>query len=99
MTTPTDRLLTRAEVERRTGLGRSALYRAMREGRFPEPFRVGPAAVRWSEREIEAWVAALPRSRGDGIHRASKQDVPSAPHGSERHAQVATPHHQSQAFD
>ena len=30
-----DRLLTRAEVERRVGLGRSALYRAMREGRFP----------------------------------------------------------------
>ena len=80
MTTPTDRLLTRAEVERRTGLGRSALYRAMREGRFPEPFRVGLAAVRWSQREVEAWIAALPRSRGDGIYRASKPDVRNASH-------------------
>ena len=73
-------MLTRVEVERRTGLGRSALYRAMREGRFPEPFRVGPASVRWSQREVEAWVAALPRSRGDGIHRAAKQDVSGASH-------------------
>ena len=70
--TQTDRFLTRADVELRTGLGRSALYRAMREGRFPEPFQVGPASVRWSQREIEEWAAALPRSRGDGSH------VPSA---------------------
>ena len=67
-----DRLLTRAQVERRTGLGRTAIYRMMRAGEFPEPYKVGRTAVRWSEREIEAWVAALPRSHGDGIHRARK---------------------------
>lgn len=67
-----DRLLTRAEVERRTGIGRSALYRAMREGRFPAPLRVGPSSVRWPASEIEAWIASLPRSHGDGIHRASR---------------------------
>ena len=60
-----DRLLTRAEVERRTGLGRSAIYREMRAGRFPLPVRVSAKAVRWSERELEAWVASLPRSHGD----------------------------------
>ena len=32
--------MTRAAVERRTGLGPSALYRVMREGRFPAPFKV-----------------------------------------------------------
>ena len=68
----TDRLVTRAEVERRVGLGRSALYRAMREGRFPEPLRVGPKSVRWLLSEVEKWIAGLPRSHGDGIHRASK---------------------------
>ena len=68
-----DRLLTRVEVERRIGLKRSALYREMRHGRFPAPYRVGPRAVRWSLREIEAWVASRPRSHGDGIHRASKR--------------------------
>ena len=70
-----DRFLTRAEVERRTGMARSTLYRAMRSGAFPAPFRVGPSAVRWSEREIEAWAAARPRSHGDGIHRASSKAV------------------------
>ena len=68
----TDRLVTRAEVERRVGLGRSALYRAMREGRFPEPLRVGPKSVRWLLSEVEKWIVDLPRSHGDGIHRASK---------------------------
>ena len=67
-----DRFLTRAEVERRTGAGRSTLYRWMRSGRFPEPFKVGRTAVRWSEREIEAWAEGLARASGDGIHRASK---------------------------
>ena len=68
----TDRLLTRAEVERVVGLKRSALYRAMREGRFPEPLRIGPKSVRWLLSEVEQWIAGLPRSHGDGIHRASK---------------------------
>ena len=52
----TDRLLTRAEVERVVGLKRSALYRAMREGRFPEPLRVGPKSVRWLLSEVEQWI-------------------------------------------
>ncbi|MCY4026163.1 MAG: AlpA family phage regulatory protein [Acidobacteria bacterium] len=39
---------------------RNAIYKKMRAGEFPEPYRVGRTAVRWSEREIEAWVAALP---------------------------------------
>ena len=71
----TDRLVTRAEVERRVGLERSALYRAMREGRFPEPLRVGPKSVRWLLSEVEQWIAGLPRSHGDGIHRASSKAV------------------------
>ena len=66
----TDRLLTRIEVERRVGLKRSSLYREMRRGEFPLPLRVGPKAVRWPESEILAWVAARPRSHGDGIDRS-----------------------------
>ena len=66
-----EQLIPRGEVEKCTGLGRAALYRAMREGRFPEPFRVGPKAVRWRLSEVEAWIASLSRSHGDGIHRAS----------------------------
>lgn len=64
--------MSRVEVEKRTGMKRTAIYNRMRAGEFPEPYKVGRTAVRWSEREVEAWVAALPRSHGDGIHRARK---------------------------
>lgn len=66
--TPPDRFLTRAEVERRTGLSRSAIYREMRAGRLPLPYKVGLSAVRWSSYEIEEWATSRPRSRGV-LHR------------------------------
>ena len=48
-----DVFLTRAEVEKRTGLARSSIYRLMRRGGFPEPHRIGERAVRWSRQELE----------------------------------------------
>ena len=60
-----DKLLTRAEVESRVGLKRSSIYREMRAGRFPLPLKIGARAVRWSEREIEAWLAGRPRAAGE----------------------------------
>ena len=57
-----NRLLHRREVEARTGLSRTSIYRQMEAERFPRPVKVGPKAVRWSELEIEAWLASLPRS-------------------------------------
>ena len=66
--TTTDRLLTRAEVERLVGLRRSAIYSLMRAGKFPVPLRISGNAVRWRLSEIEAWIDALPRSHG---HRAA----------------------------
>ena len=63
-TTATDRFLTRAEVEQRVGLKRSAIYALMRRGDFPAPFQLGAKSVRWSAREVEAWCAARPRSHG-----------------------------------
>ena len=65
----TDRLMTRSEVEERTGLSRTSIYRLMREGTFPEPIKIGPRAVRWHESEIEAYLASRPRASGDGIYR------------------------------
>lgn len=61
----TDRLLRRCDVEARTGLSRTSIYRLMREGLFPEPLKVGPKAVRWVESEIAGWLAARPRARGE----------------------------------
>ena len=60
----TFRLLPRREVESMTGLSRTSIYRLMRLGRFPEPVRVGPKAVRWNEEELEDWLASRPKATG-----------------------------------
>ena len=60
-----DLLLRRTEVERRTGLSCTSIYRLMRVGAFPEPVRVGPRAVRWLASEIEAWLQGLSRATGE----------------------------------
>ena len=60
-----DRLMRRDEVEERTGLSRSAIYRLMRAGRFPLPIQVGVRAVRWPQSEINEFIAARPRATGE----------------------------------
>ena len=65
MTRIRDVLLTRREVERRTGLSRSTIYRKMRDGTFPVPLKVSARAVRWRERDIRAYVDSRPRSYGE----------------------------------
>lgn len=57
-------LLDFSEVRRRTGLGRTTVWRMEREGRFPKRLVIGPTAVRWREDEIIAWMESLPRGRG-----------------------------------
>lgn len=40
-----------------TGLSRSALYRAVAEGSFPRPVRLGgTASVAWRSVEVVAWI-------------------------------------------
>ena len=65
-----DRLLTRQEVEARTALSRTTIYRKMREGSFPEPLQIGARAVRWPESEIQSWIASRPRATGEGARAA-----------------------------
>ena len=65
MSTDQDVLLTRREVERRTGLSRSTIYRKMRDGSFPVPLKVSERAVRWRESDIRAYVDSRPRSYGE----------------------------------
>ena len=64
-TATNDRLLRLSAVQTRTALGRSTIYRLMRNGDFPEPLKIGARAVRWRESEIEEWLAARPRATGD----------------------------------
>lgn len=54
----TVRILRRPEVEKRTGLSRSAIYAAMKDDReFPAPVRIGKRAVGWRESAVERWIA------------------------------------------
>jgi prophage regulatory protein len=61
------RALRRPEVERKTGLKRSAIYKKMRAGEFPLPIGLGTKAVAWIEAEVEAWLEAAKQKR-DGIN-------------------------------
>lgn len=53
-------LLTRAEVERRTGFKRTAIYARIAAGKFPKPIRdPDTGSVRWLESEVSAWIATV----------------------------------------
>ena len=45
------------EVQKLTGLSRSAIYAGMRAGTFPAAVRIGKSAVAWRATEIEKWQA------------------------------------------
>ena len=52
-----DRLLRLPEVQRLTGLRRSAIYQQMQRGIFPRSVKAGPRVASWSEAAIQAWIA------------------------------------------
>lgn len=55
-------LLRRQDVEKLTGLGRSAIYARLdpnhpqHDPAFPKPVPMGTHAVRWVESEVSAWI-------------------------------------------
>lgn len=58
-----DRLLKLAQVMDIVGLGRSMIYRLIRNGEFPRPFKPGGYSSRWSESEVRAWCDQLKAER------------------------------------
>lgn len=54
-----ERLIKLAEVSKRVGIGKSMIYRKIKEGTFPRPYKLSPFAARWSEQEITAWIAEV----------------------------------------
>jgi predicted DNA-binding transcriptional regulator AlpA len=63
------RLLSRPEVLQMVNLSYQTIWRMMREGKFPAPFRIGPwenSPIRWDSGEVQAWVDALPRQEYRG---------------------------------
>ena len=56
------RILTYAEVCRRTGQSRTGIWRLIRDGKFPQPVDLGtPRRVGFYESEVQDWIDARPR--------------------------------------
>ena len=50
-------LLRRRKVQELTGLSRSGLYIAMKNGSFPPPVRIGVRAVAWRSGDVMKWIS------------------------------------------
>lgn len=62
-TQPLSRKLRLPEVERVTGLRRSAIYARVADpaSGFPKPLRLSDRCVVWDENELRAWLETIPR--------------------------------------
>jgi prophage regulatory protein len=56
-------VLRKPAVEKKTGLSRMTIWRRVREGRFPAPFKLSDNAVGWLESDIDAWIAERAEGR------------------------------------
>ena len=66
-------LLPCREVERRTGLCHSTIYKKMQEGTFPRQVPVYPGVVRWRERDITVWIQERLRAQGEKANQKKKR--------------------------
>jgi prophage regulatory protein len=44
------------ELRQRIPLGRTTIWKMMREGRFPQSRKIGKMAAAWLESEVEDWM-------------------------------------------
>lgn len=58
------RLQRLAEVQDRTGLSRSEIYRRVSIGTFPAPVKLGRRSTAWDSRKISAWIEGVLESGG-----------------------------------
>ncbi|MYL00803.1 MAG: AlpA family phage regulatory protein [Gammaproteobacteria bacterium] len=65
------RLLTLTEVMERLTLGRTAIYKMIRAGKFPAPLKIGERASRWPADVVENWLQDRAREAGHEINRAA----------------------------
>jgi prophage regulatory protein len=56
---PLEPLMTLADVEAYLGIKKSAIYQAIKEGRFPAPIQLTPNTRRWRRPDVVGWVNAL----------------------------------------
>ncbi|ENM3867008.1 AlpA family transcriptional regulator [Vibrio cholerae] len=61
------RFLKLKEVMEKTALSRSAIYRKMSDGEFPQSVSLGDRAVAWVESEVQDWVIDRVAERDERI--------------------------------
>ena len=59
------------ELRQRIPLGRTTIWRMMREGRFPRSRRIGKIAAAWLESEVEEW---MKQNAGEGQTKEHKYE-------------------------
>lgn len=59
MTTPkpTPKILRLPAVMEMVGVSKPTVYLWIRQGRFPQPLRIGPKASGWLASELDSWIA------------------------------------------
>lgn len=56
--TPTKQFLKLPIVCNKTAKSRSAIYKAIKDGKFPKPYANGERSVAWLASDIDAWIDA-----------------------------------------
>lgn len=65
------RVLRLAEVQDKTGLARSTLYKYVEAGMFPRPIYLGGRAIGWIDSEVHEWLLEKQVER-DMTHGATR---------------------------
>jgi prophage regulatory protein len=60
---PDPRLLSPRATAARTSASFRSIQRWVRDGSFPRPVKLGAGRIGFYESEVNAWLAALPRTR------------------------------------
>lgn len=53
---PPKQLIKINEVIHRTAKSRSSIYKAINDGKFPKPYKIGDRAVAFLNSDIDAWI-------------------------------------------
>lgn len=58
-TTDSPRLLRWRDVQQQIPISRSSWYAGVKEGRFPQPVKIGPKTSAWLQSDIDKFIARL----------------------------------------
>lgn len=61
--TPLMMLLRMPDVIRMTGLGRTTIYKLIKEKQFPNQVKISKRSVAWPASEIQRWIGERPHTK------------------------------------